>query len=95
MDFSEIELVRDKFKKLFDHIRVLKGENLELKKRISLMEENLHQVKASSTTEIDENKRNFSELIEERNRLVEDRELLRKEVHAVLEKIDFHQSEES
>jgi regulator of replication initiation timing len=74
-------------KQLFDYINILKDENRELKRKIYSLEINLNQTKVSTSSEIDGMKRKYSDLVEERDRLIMERELIRNKVQSVIEKL--------
>ncbi len=87
MDFSHIDSAHEKLKQLFDYINILKDENRELKRKIYSLEINLNQAKVSTSSEMDSIKRKYSDLVEERDRLIMKRELIRNKVQSVIEKL--------
>jgi len=85
MRFSRFDEVHKKLQFLFDYVTSLKDENRELKRKVYSLEINLSQARAA--TESKESRRKFSALVEERDRLIMERELIRNKVKAALEKV--------
>jgi regulator of replication initiation timing len=87
MDFSSIDEVERKLGMLFERINTLKSENGGLRRDIYSLKTNLEQARASSAGGEDM-KRKYSGLVEERDRLMMERELIRAKIKSALEKID-------
>jgi len=92
MDFTALEKVEGKLSFLFQYITTLKEENRELKRKVYALELNLNQAKAASSP--DALKLKHASLIEERDRLMMERELFRKKVEGVIAKLDSAIEEE-
>lgn len=86
MDISRIDRVSEKLHVLFEYINSLKEENIELKRKVYALEINLKQVKASAGPEGLKSK--YSELVEERDRLMMERELVRGKVKSALDRLE-------
>lgn len=92
MDFTGFERIGQKLAMLLQHVRELKEENRLLKRKIYGLELSLNQAKASAQVGGFEPKKNDkqTDLIEERDRLMMERELIRKKVQGMLEKVDTY-----
>lgn len=90
MDFTALDKISDKLYFLFSHISELKEENKELKRRIYALELNLSQVKAASVSqrEMQDLKTKYSSLVKEYDELVMQKELIRKKVDGMIERLD-------
>jgi len=87
MDFSPLGRIDAKMGLLFEHIKELKEENRQLKRKIYTLELNLNQAKASVSVDAGL-KEKYANLVEERDRLVMERELMRKKVEGLIGKVD-------
>ncbi len=92
MDFSGLDAIGQKLVMLLQHVRELKEENRLLKRKIYGLELSLNQAKASAQVGVFDPGKNEkqSQLIEERDRLMMERELIRKKVQGMLEKVDTY-----
>ncbi|MBI5816122.1 MAG: hypothetical protein HZB29_11010 [Nitrospinae bacterium] len=81
-----MEKVEDKLTFLFSYISGLKEENRELKRKVYSLELNLAQAKSAAAPEGLKTK--HSSLIEERDRLMMERELIRKKMETLISRID-------
>lgn len=85
MDFSRIDLVKEKLSLLFKRIDNLKSENRDLKGKVYSLESSLKQTKSSDSTDL---RTKYSNLVEERDRLMMERELIRNKVKIMVKRID-------
>lgn len=92
MDFTKFDRVREQLFFLFNYINDLKEENRELKRKVYSLEKGLNEAKSGPID--DSLKARHSDLIEERDRLVMERELIRKKVEAVMERLENAMSKE-
>lgn len=84
MDFSRIDLVKEKLSLLFKRMEDLKSENQTLKGKVSSLETSLKQ----STSTDDGLRIRYSTLVKERDRLMMERELIRSKVKIMVDRID-------
>jgi len=87
MDFSSLDEVERKLGALFERINTLKSENTGLRRELYSLKINLDQAKASSAG-MEDIKKKYSALAEEREKLMMERELIRGKIKSALEKID-------
>ncbi|MDH5639275.1 MAG: hypothetical protein OEZ04_12380 [Nitrospinota bacterium] len=93
MDFSLIDEVEQKLGLLFERINTLKTENRSLKQQIYSLKTNLEQARAT-TTGGDDMDHKFKQMVEERERLIMEREVVLHKVRAAMEKLDELSEEE-
>jgi regulator of replication initiation timing len=86
MDFVRLEKLQEKLNSLLEYTNSLKEENRELKRKIYSLDLNMSQLKAASA--MDSFKTKYAGLVEERDRLMMERELVRKKVEGVVERLD-------
>jgi capsule polysaccharide export protein KpsE/RkpR len=86
MDFVRLEKLQEKLDTLFEYTNSLKEENRELKRKIYSLDLNLSQLKATSA--MDSFKAKYAGLVEERDRLMMERELVRKKVEGIVGRLD-------
>ena len=86
MDFVRLEKLQEKLNSLFEYTNSLKEENRELKRKIYALDLNMSQMKAASA--MDSFKTKYAGLVEERDRLMMERELVRKKVEGIVERLD-------
>lgn len=92
MDFVKLEKLQEKLNSLLDYTTSLKEENRELKRKIYSLDLNLSQIKAASA--MDSFKAKYMGLVEERDRLMMERELVRKKVEGIVGRLDVAIEEE-
>lgn len=92
MDFARLEKLQEKLDSLFEYTNNLKEENRELKRKIYSLDLNISQLKAASAH--DSFKVKYARLVEERDRLMMERELVRKKVEGIVERLDNAIAEE-
>lgn len=85
MDFSRIDLAKEKLGLLFKRMKDLKSENQSLKGRVYSLESDLIQTKSSDSSDL---QAKYSNLVKERDRLMMERELIRSKVKIMVERID-------
>lgn len=85
MDFSRIDLVREKLAIVFRRIEGLKSENQTLRGKVSSLEASLKQAKSNDSSQL---RTKYSNLVEERDRLMMERELIRGRVKIMVDRID-------
>lgn len=86
MDFSVCDRVETKIDLMVAHIEELKRENRGLKRNIYALEQNLNR--SVSNAGMNELKGKYRDLVEERDRLIMDRELMGRKVETVLKRLD-------
>lgn len=86
MDLARLEKLQEKLNSLFEHTNSLKEENRDLKRKIYSLELNISQLKAAGA--MDSMKTKYAELVEERDRLMMERELIRKKVEGIVDRLD-------
>ena len=86
MDILQIDKLRNKLLFLFEYIDNLKDENRQLKQQLDSLETNLKQSRIVAGA--GELKSKYKSLIEERDRLVMERELIRNKVKTMIERIE-------
>lgn len=91
MDLSLFERVQEQLFFLFKYVNDLKEENRELKRRVFSLEKSQGKGGAAMP---DSQKINYNTLVEERDHLMMERELIRKKVESVIEKLDDALSKE-
>ena len=94
MDFSYFDKAEDKLDSFASYIKELKEENRELARNIYSLELGIKK-KLPSKEGFGALKDKHSDLIEERDRLVMERELLRKKVEAMIVQLDEALTRES
>ena len=87
MDFSHFDKAEEKLDSFATYIRELKDENRELARNIYSLELGIKK-KLPSKGGFGELKDKHSDLIEERDRLVMEREFLRKKVETMIGRLD-------
>ncbi|HEB72502.1 MAG TPA: hypothetical protein ENI77_07770 [Nitrospirae bacterium] len=85
MDFSRIDLAKEKLGLLFKRMKDLKSENQSLKGRVYSLESDLIQAESSDSSDL---QAKYSNLVKERDRLMMERELIRSKVKIMIERID-------
>ena len=85
MDFSRIDLVKGKLSLLFKRIEGLKSENRDLQRKVNSLESSLEQTKSSDISDL---RAKYSNLVEERDRIMMERELIRSKVKIMVDRID-------
>ncbi len=86
MDFSRFDKVQERLNALFEYINSLKDQNRQLKRKVYSLELNLEQARAASQGR--DMKKKYSLLVEERDRLIMEREFIRNKVQGVINKLD-------
>lgn len=86
MNFSLLDRLREQLFFLFNYVNDLKEENRELKRTVYGLEKALEKRGAAPAAESWRTER--AELVEERDRLMMERELVRKKLEAVIGKLD-------
>ena len=86
MDISRIDKLRSKLLFLFEYIDNLKDENRQLERKLYSLETNLKQSRIVAGA--GELKDKYKNLVEERDRLVMERELIRNKVKIMIERIE-------
>jgi len=86
MDFSRLDKVQERLNSLFEYINSLKDQNRQLKRKVYSLEINLEQARAASRGR--DMKKKYSSLVEERDRLIMEREFIRNKVRGVINKLD-------
>lgn len=92
MDLVKLEKLHEKLGSLLEYTNSLKEENRELKRKIYSLDLNLSQIKAASA--MDSFKAKYMGLVEERDRLMMERELVRKKVEGIVGRLDVAIEEE-
>ena len=82
MDLARFDQVREQLSILFKYVKSLREENRQLKRRVYSLE------RSKSGPEADEERAKRTSLIEERDRLVMERELVRKRIETIISKLD-------
>ncbi|MGK7345999.1 MAG: hypothetical protein ACNS63_09350 [Candidatus Nitrospinota bacterium M3_3B_026] len=86
MNFSLLDRLREQLFFLFNYVNDLKEENRELKRKVYRLEKNLEKKGAAPDAEVWRAER--AELVEERDRLMMERELVRKKLETVIGRLD-------
>lgn len=81
-----MEKLQEKVNSLLEYTNSLKEENRELKRKIYSLDINMSQIKAASA--MDSFKAKYIGLVEERERLIMERELVRKKVEGIVGRLD-------
>lgn len=87
MDFSYFDKAEDKVNSLANYIKGLKEENREFARNVYSLEIDLKK-KLPSEEDLIALKEKHSGLIEERDRLMMEREFLRKKIEAMINRLD-------
>lgn len=92
MDFAKLDKLQEKVNTLLGYANSLKEENRELRRKVYSLDLNLSQIRAASVK--DSFKAKYMGLVEERDRLMMERELVRKKVEGIVGRLDVAIDEE-
>lgn len=88
MDFSYFDKAEEKLDTFVDYLKTIKEKNRELNRTVYSLERDMKQ-KGPSDEELDALKKKHSHLIDERDSLIMEQELVRKKVEALIGKVDM------
>lgn len=94
MDFTLFDKAQEQFGLVSGHTDKLKGETLKLKHKLRSYEDDAAKLIAN-TEEIDALKKKYSRLVDERDQLIMERELMSKRVGKMVTEIDLALEQET